>query len=51
LDCSKAHAKLDWQPRWNLATTLKSIVHWHKQWLAGDNMQTATLQQISHYQD
>ena len=50
LDCSKAHAKLDWNPRWNLQATLKSIVHWHKQWLAEDNMQKATLQQISDYQ-
>ena len=50
LDSSKAHAKLGWHPRWNLQATLKSIVHWHKQWLAEDNMQKATLQQISDYQ-
>ena len=50
LDCSKANVKLGWSPRWNLQTTLQSIVRWHKQWLAGDNMQAATLQQICDFQ-
>jgi CDP-glucose 4,6-dehydratase len=50
LDCSKARARLGWQPRWNLPTALESITRWHKQWLAGDKMQTVSLQQIAEYQ-
>ncbi|WP_310451837.1 CDP-glucose 4,6-dehydratase [Sulfuritalea sp.] len=50
LDCSKARAKLGWHPRWNLQTTLQSIIHWHKQVLSGDNMQMASLRQIADYQ-
>lgn len=50
LDCSKAKARLDWHPRWDLPTTLDSIIQWHKQWLAGDNMQKVSLQQIADYQ-
>lgn len=50
LDCSKARAKLGWHPRWNLQTTLQSIIHWHKQALSGDNMQMVSLRQIAEYQ-
>ena len=49
LDCSKARAKLGWHPRWNLPTTLKSIIHWHKQMLLGDNLKMVSLQQIADY--
>ena len=50
LDCSKAHAKLGWHPRWDLQTTLASIVHWHRQMLSGNNMQAFSLRQIADYQ-
>ena len=50
LDCSKARARLGWHPRWDLPTTLASIVRWHKQMLLGDNMQILSLQQIVDYQ-
>lgn len=50
LDCSKARAKLDWYPRWNLPITLESIIHWQKDWLAGADMQLSTLQQIADYE-
>ena len=50
LDCSKAKARLDWHPHWNLPTTLDNIIRWNKQWIAGENMQKASLQQIADYQ-
>lgn len=50
LDCSKAHMKLGWQPRWNLLHTLEKISEWHKAHQAGTDMQVLTLQQISEYE-
>ena len=49
LDCSKAKAELEWYPRWNISTALKSIVEWNKAWLAGENMRELTLSQIKIY--
>jgi CDP-glucose 4,6-dehydratase len=50
LDCSKAKTRLDWHPRWNLQETLESIARWNKQWLAGENMKSVSLQQIAAFQ-
>jgi CDP-glucose 4,6-dehydratase len=49
LDCSKAKAELKWTPKWNIETTLKSIVDWNKGFLNGDNMRNITEQQIEKY--
>lgn len=50
LDCSKAKARLNWQPRWPLSTALANIVSWHKAWLDGSNMQFIALNQITQYE-
>lgn len=50
LDCSKARARLDWQPRWPLQRTLDEIVAWHKAHARGDDMRSVTLAQIASYQ-
>ncbi|XLZ73187.1 CDP-glucose 4,6-dehydratase [Massilia sp. SR12] len=50
LDCSKARARLDWQPRWQLPRTLDEIVAWHKAHARGDDMRSFTLAQIATYQ-
>ncbi|MEJ1958856.1 MAG: CDP-glucose 4,6-dehydratase [Nitrosomonadales bacterium] len=50
LDCSKAKARLQWHPRWNLQTTLDSITRWHKRRLGGENMKTVSLEQIAAFQ-
>lgn len=50
LDCSKARARLDWQPRWQLQRTLDEIVAWHKAHARGDDMRGVTLAQIASYQ-
>lgn len=49
LDCSNAKAELDWFPRWNLETTLKSIVTWNKAFLKGENIREVSNQQINQY--
>lgn len=49
LDCSKAKAQLGWIPKWDIETTLKSIVDWNKAFLAGANMRAITEKQISDY--
>lgn len=49
LDCSKAKAELGWEPRWNVETTLKSIVNWNKAFLRGEDMREFTIQQIDSF--
>lgn len=50
LDISKARSRLNWKPCWDLKNTLQRIVTWHQAWLAGENMQTHCLKEISDYQ-
>jgi len=50
LDCSKAHNRLQWWPKWDLRTALKMIVEWHKIQADESNMRKICIQQISQYQ-
>lgn len=50
LDCSKAKARLKWQPRWRLAEAIEKICVWHKAHLAGSDMQAMCLHQIKQYE-
>jgi CDP-glucose 4,6-dehydratase len=49
LDCSKAKMRLNWQPVWDLDTTLNKITKWHKKWLDKANMREHTLTEIKEY--
>ncbi|WP_042262209.1 CDP-glucose 4,6-dehydratase [Paraburkholderia heleia] len=49
LDCSKARARLDWKPRWNLALALENIVSWYKAEARDEDMRAFTLNQIDRY--
>jgi CDP-glucose 4,6-dehydratase len=49
LDSSKAMSRLGWQPRWDLAATLRSITRWHQAQLAGTDMRAIVLDQIREY--
>lgn len=49
LDCSKAKARLNWQPVWDLETTLEKIVCWYKAWSDGQDMRIYTLSEIEEY--
>lgn len=51
LDCSKAKARLDWQPIWHLEEALIAIIVWHRAYLEGKDMRALTLRQISTYND
>jgi len=50
LDCSKAKAQLNWQPRWNLQQALSSIVEWTQGYQNGANLKSLCLEQIAAYQ-
>jgi len=49
LDCSKAKAELGWMPKWNIETTLKTIVDWNKAFLKGENIREESIKQIEKY--
>lgn len=49
LDCSKAKARLNWQPRWYLDEALDRIVDWQKKYQQGADMKAVTLEQINLY--
>jgi len=49
LDCSKAHTRLHWWPRWSLKNALQKIVDWHKAVDAGEESKALCLQQIRTY--
>lgn len=49
LDWSKAKAELGWIPKWDIETTLKSIVDWNKAFLGGQDIRTVTETQIEKY--
>lgn len=49
LDCSKAHTKLKWQPRWDLSQALEKIVRWHKKVANGEGAKALCQNQITEY--
>lgn len=49
LDCSKAKMRLNWEPVWDLSTTLEKIVTWQKAWLNKENMHQYTVNEIKEY--
>ena len=49
LDCSKARAKLNWSPRWNLSQALQAIITWHKAHHRSQDMRALCLQQINDF--
>ena len=42
-------SRLGWQPRWDLAATLRSVARWHQAHLAGSDMRAIVLNQIREY--
>lgn len=49
LDISKARQRLQWAPRWSLATALARITEWHQAWIDQTDMRAVCLDQISQY--
>lgn len=50
LDCSKAHARLGWKPRWNLSNALSAIIDWQQAYAVGADMRVKTLAQINDFE-
>lgn len=50
LDCSKAHMRLEWSPRWDLDTALGAIVEWTRAYCAHDSVRELCLQQITRFE-
>ena len=50
LDSAKAHARLGWQPCWNLQRALEATLDWHQAWKAGTDMADFSLRQIRAYE-
>ena len=49
LDCTKAHQKLGWQPKWNINIALDKICEWNKALTNGENMYLHSLNDIKMY--
>jgi CDP-glucose 4,6-dehydratase len=49
LDCSKAKAELGWYPKWDIESTLKSIVEWNMAYLNKADIRKITEKQIDQY--
>jgi CDP-glucose 4,6-dehydratase len=49
LDCTKAKEQLQWEPKWNLDTSLALIVEWQKSYIQGRNMKVICNNQIEKY--
>ena len=49
LDCSKASNRLNWNSKWNLEFTLKSIVEWHQIYSNGGDVKKQCLKEIRTY--
>lgn len=49
LDISKARTHLHWSPTWNLETTLHKIISWHRAWLANEDMNAYSINEIESY--
>lgn len=50
LDCSKARARLQWQPRWNLAQALDSILTWIGIYSASGDIRSCCFEQIAQFE-
>ena len=51
LDISKAKAKLNWAPRWNLNKAIQTIIDWHFAWINGEDMKEFSLKQIRDFEE
>lgn len=49
LDANAAKYALKWRPKWPLKEAIRHTVDWHRDWLAGEDMQAVCLAQIASY--
>lgn len=51
LDCSKAHARLNWHPKWDLRRALLEVVRWHKEGNKNAKFEDICMTQIREYME
>jgi len=49
LDCAKIKKTIGWQARWHIADAVAKTVEWSKAWLAGEDMNAVTEEQIREF--
>ena len=49
LNCDKAHAHLNWSPRWGVLTSIDMTSSWYKAFLNGEDISVHTFSQIYSY--
>lgn len=49
LDCSRAHLRLGWRPRWSLSEALGRVVDWYRRFYAGHDVRAVTRAQVREY--
>jgi len=50
LDCSKARARLDWRPRWNLEEAVDRILEWVRAFRRGEDLQEVCRRQVREHE-
>lgn len=50
LDCSKAHMRLGWRPRWDLNQSLASILQWVNVYSSAGDIRTFSVEQINQFE-
>ena len=49
LNCDKSNIRLNWHPRWDFDQTIKYTTLWYKKYLAGENPEELTKNDINNY--
>ena len=49
LDCSKAHARINWNPVWGISRSLDEIIFWYQSFALGKDMKSISRNQIRNY--
>ncbi|WP_028402613.1 CDP-glucose 4,6-dehydratase [Ectobacillus panaciterrae] len=50
LDCSKAHFRLGWQPKWELEQAIDKVIEWTRAYQASKDVKEVCLKQIAEYE-
>jgi CDP-glucose 4,6-dehydratase len=50
LDCSKARARLDWRPRWNLEEAVDRVLEWIRAFRRGEDLQEVCCRQVREHE-
>jgi len=51
LDCSKARARLNWRPRWNLEEAVDRVLEWVRAFRCGEDLQEVCRRQVREHEE